>query len=140
LMKTKRIIKDQKGGALVEFVIVLPLLVLLAFGIIEFGTLLYDQSVITNASREGARAGITQKVDTGGITNIVNTYCTNRLINFSGGSVLPTTIFPNGDNIGKSSGVDFSVKVTYDYTMLVSQLFGLGSTRTLYAKTLMYME
>ena len=139
-MKTKRIIKDQKGGALVEFAIVLPLLALLAFGIIECGIFLYDQSVITNASREGARAGITQKVDTGGITNIVNTYCTNRLITFSGGSVLPATTFPDGDNIGKSSGVDFSVEVTYNYTLLVSQLFGLGSTKILTAKTLMYME
>jgi Flp pilus assembly protein TadG len=133
-------IKNQKGAAIVEFAIVLPLLVLLVFGIIEFGILLYDQAIITNASREGARAGITQKVDTGGITNIVNNYCTNRLITFSSGSVLPTTNFPDGDNMTLSSGADFSVQVTYNYTLLVSQLFGLGPSKILTAKTLMYME
>ena len=51
-------IREQRGGAAVEFAIVLPVLVLLIFGMIEFSTLLYDKGVITNASREGARAGI----------------------------------------------------------------------------------
>ena len=57
-MKTKRIITDQKGGALIELAIVLPLLVLLLIGAVEFGILYYNKQVITNASREGARAGI----------------------------------------------------------------------------------
>lgn len=134
------IIKDQKGGALIEFVIILPFLVLLAVGIIEFGILLHDQSVITNASREGARAGITKEVDMGEIINIVNVYCTNRLITFHEGNLSPTTTFPDGDNMIKSSGADFSVKVDYSYSFLVSQLFGLGPAITLNAKTLMYIE
>ena len=59
-MKTKMLIKNQKGAALVEFAIVVPLLILLATGIGEFGLVLYNKQVITNASREGARAGIVQ--------------------------------------------------------------------------------
>jgi Flp pilus assembly protein TadG len=50
--------RHQSGAALVEFAIVLPLLLLLVFGIVEFGLILYDKAVITNASREAARAGI----------------------------------------------------------------------------------
>jgi hypothetical protein len=57
-MKTNLHKLGQKGAAAVEFAVVLPLLVLLLFGSIEFGLLLYNQEVITNASREGARAGI----------------------------------------------------------------------------------
>ena len=49
---------SQKGASLVEFALVLPLLMLILWGIIEFGLLLYNKQVITNASREGARAGI----------------------------------------------------------------------------------
>ena len=45
---------NQKGAALIEFAIVLPLLLLLVFGAIEFGLLFYNKQVITNASREGA--------------------------------------------------------------------------------------
>jgi len=57
-MKIKILIKNQKGAALVEFGLILPLLILLIFGVIEFGLLLFNQQVITNAAREGARAGI----------------------------------------------------------------------------------
>jgi Flp pilus assembly protein TadG len=54
-MKTKMMIRDQNGGAAVEFAIILPLLIALLFGIVEFGLLLYNKQIITNASREGAR-------------------------------------------------------------------------------------
>ena len=54
-MKKKKFFKCQRGAAAVEFAIVLPLLLVFVFGIIEFGFLLYDKAVITNASREGAR-------------------------------------------------------------------------------------
>ena len=48
----------QKGVSAIEFAILLPLLVVILFGIIEFSILFYDKAVITNASREGARKGI----------------------------------------------------------------------------------
>ena len=51
-------IKRQNGASLVEFSIILPLLLLLFFGIIEWGVFMYDKAVLTNATREGARAGI----------------------------------------------------------------------------------
>lgn len=45
----------QRGVAAVEFAFILPVLLLLLFGIINFGLLMYDLSVVTNAAREGAR-------------------------------------------------------------------------------------
>ena len=51
----------QCGVAAVEFALILPLLLALLFGMAEVSLLLYDQAVITNASREGARAGIVLK-------------------------------------------------------------------------------
>lgn len=41
-----------------EFALVAPLLVLLAFGIVDFGRAMYYQNEITNAAREGARIAI----------------------------------------------------------------------------------
>jgi len=74
----------------VEFVLVLPLLLIILFGIIEFSVLMYDKAVITNASREAAREWIeyrpTKKTFTE-IDNIVQNYCQNRLITF--GTVSP---------------------------------------------------
>lgn len=51
-------VRDERGASAVEFALVLPLLMVITFAIIEFGMLLYDKAVITNASREGARAAI----------------------------------------------------------------------------------
>ena len=54
---------EQKGVAALEFAIILPVLLLLTCGIIEFSVALYDKAMITNASREGARAGIVYAFD-----------------------------------------------------------------------------
>ena len=51
---------SQRGASAVEFALILPLLIVLTFGIIEFGLLMYNQQVLTNAAREGARYGIVQ--------------------------------------------------------------------------------
>ncbi|WKZ82600.1 MAG: pilus assembly protein [Acidimicrobiia bacterium] len=45
----------DEGAALVEFALVLPLLVMLTFGIIEFGRAYNAQITLTHASREGVR-------------------------------------------------------------------------------------
>ena len=54
---------SQKGASAVEFALILPLLMLILFGIIEFSLLMYNKAMITNASREGARRGIVYRVD-----------------------------------------------------------------------------
>ena len=47
--------KQDDGAALVEFAIVLSLLMLILFGIIEFGRAYNAQVTLTHASREGVR-------------------------------------------------------------------------------------
>lgn len=56
----------NRGVALLELAIVLPLLMLMLFGILGYGILLYDQSVITSASREGARKGVVSAISGSG--------------------------------------------------------------------------
>jgi Flp pilus assembly protein TadG len=50
--------KNRRGAAAVEFAIVLPVFILLVFGMIEYGRMVMVQQVITNASREGARRAV----------------------------------------------------------------------------------
>ena len=52
--------RDERGAAAVEFALVLPILVVLAFGIIDFGRLLYTYNNLTSAVREGARFAAVQ--------------------------------------------------------------------------------
>src|SRR5436190_13636937 len=46
---------DERGAAVVEFAIVLPLLILLVFGIVEFSIAYNRQQGLHAAAREGAR-------------------------------------------------------------------------------------
>ena len=136
-------LKRQRGAALVEFAIVVPLLLTLVFGMIEFGVLLYDQQVITNASREGARAGIvaqTPRLDTTQIEGIVKNYAATHLVTFGTKTVNDLKVtstygsqtFPN----------PLTVNVTYDYSFLVIPNFipGINKLKTLSATTVMRYE
>ena len=47
----------QKGSVLVEFALILPVFLTLLFGMITFSIALYNKTVLTMATRKGARAG-----------------------------------------------------------------------------------
>lgn len=47
--------KSQKGSAIVEMALVLPILILLLFGIIDFGRIFHAYLTIDHAGREAAR-------------------------------------------------------------------------------------
>jgi len=49
--------RPQRGAAAVEFALVLPLLLLLVFGIINFGFLMAQKASLSNSTRAGARYG-----------------------------------------------------------------------------------
>ncbi len=48
----------KRGAAIVEFAVVLPLLLLLLFGIVEFGWLFMVRQTLVNAAREGCRIAV----------------------------------------------------------------------------------
>jgi len=137
--------KNQSGASAVEFAIVLPILVLLVFGIIEFSVALYDKAMMTNASREGARAGIVFRVSsvtdeeiTEEITNVVNSYLGNNLITFGGPTTANTTVTRNGSKPGD----ELKVTVNYTYTFLLIPNFitSLSGGMNMMAETVMRME
>ena len=50
-----RFVRDERGAALVEFAMISVVLMILIFGIIDFGRALYTKNSLTNAAREGGR-------------------------------------------------------------------------------------
>ncbi len=146
-------IKNQAGVAIVEFALILPILIVLAVGISEFSLMLYDQAMLTNASREGARAGIVSqdpRVTNTEIKQVVKDYLgkydkdgkliKSYLVSFKPG----TEPIPDSDPDPTPTefGDELTVTVTYEYTFLVLPKFivELAGLKTLTAKTVMRME
>ena len=50
--------RNQRGAALVEAAMVIPILLLISAGIFEFGRAYQTWQVLTNAAREGARVAV----------------------------------------------------------------------------------
>ena len=132
---------NQKGASAIEFAIILPVLVVLLFGALEYGLAMYNKQVITNAGREGARAGIAGDGATD-IDGIVKDYCNGRLMTWADG------IWHVGDgnppeSVSLSEGPFFpnnlTVTVTYLHKFLVAGIIGFDD-KTIYSATVMKME
>jgi len=141
MMKTRSKLANQDGVAAAEFALILPFLVILIFGMIEFSLVLYNKAMLTNASRVGARDKIAGFSDSD-IGNLVTSYCNTHLINLGGannsvsaGNVdVATVVLANGAKDG------VSVTVTYDYNFLFASLIGLNDSISLSGQTIMRNE
>ena len=112
-MSLHKKLRSESGASAVEFALLLPVLMLILFGIIEFGMALYRQAILTNASREGARLGIVQSVPA--ITNgQINTAIDNYLT--------PAGIVPGDVSrtivAGGVTGTPVIVTLTLPYTFV----------------------
>lgn len=122
----KRSLKNERGGAAVEFAILLPLLLLLIFGGIEYGLVMFNKQVLTNASREAARAGIVVDGPSDAeIRAIALDYCADYLVTFRNPDPGPTVNVTPGP---LTYPEELTVTVDYEYEFLLmpnlSQFFG----------------
>jgi hypothetical protein len=157
---TKKL-RSIRGQAIIEFALMLPLLLIIVLGIIEFGVLFYDKAVVTNASREGARAGMAFQTDSAGdywseadmrtkVRQTVNNYLQARLITF--GPIGTINIDPRRSGSIHLDGIHYGeyapgiigtidVVVTYQHTYLVlPSILGWGRTANISAETIMRLE
>ena len=146
----KKLKENERGASAVEFAIVLPLLVLILWGIIEFSILLYDKAMITNLSREAARAAIVfgnrdldqatlqAWVDSDPRVSGILARCKDQLISFKpGGGVQPPDIEVKEAIAGVGNTV--TIDVTYYYHWLYFPNW-FGATKELTARTSMRRE
>jgi Flp pilus assembly protein TadG len=119
---------SQNGQELVEFAIVLPLLLLVAFGVLDLGRIFHSAITITNAAREGARYAMTHVDDVNGI--VAATIAEAQ----GSGIDLNTSIIDVTCSEGCGSGLPVRVTVQYDFTFIMIGAFfpnpGLTITRS----------
>jgi Flp pilus assembly protein TadG len=116
-------VRRQDGQAMVEFALVIPVLLLLVMGIIQFGILFSHYVTLTDAVRAGARqAAVSRTLP----DPVVATE--NRLKQSAAGleaSDLVITVTPLDPTDGSATwaqGGDVTVKATYPYAL---NLFGV---------------
>jgi len=117
---------NQKGSETVELALVMPIFIFFFLGVADFGFMIYDKAIITNATREAARTGIAiatpQRQTIDQITKIATDYCNNsHLINFSNTMVSPSiTITPNPQtSTNIMFGEPLTVMIDYQYNHLI---------------------
>jgi Flp pilus assembly protein TadG len=86
------------GQAIVEFALVIPVFLMILFGILDFGFALYSRITLINATREGAHAAVTQVDNAPGIPVMVEAAIranSNTLV-WSDVTVTTTCVRPSG--------------------------------------------
>lgn len=124
--------RRQRGAAAVEFALVLPILLLILLGIIDFGLYFYNDLQLTHAARDAARyLSVDNPSDAVAAVNDAE----SRLVSATMSAWAP----PAAPSHGESLSVDLSA--TYNFiTPLPALIPGLGGTLDINASAVMRRE
>ncbi len=126
-------IRQKRGQSVVEFAILFPLLLLVLFGITEFGRAWATQNILTSAAREGARIAVVTGPDVALVTSRVTTVCASAGVTPTAITVVPPDPFDPERRV--------TVTVNCDFRILTGRLLGAFSgTVPLSASTTMRHE
>ena len=127
-------LRAQRGQSLLEIVLILPVILLLCFGIFDFGRAVYFKCVITNAAREGARYGTTDPSSNANIVTAVQRHLYG--INSNDLTVTIVDTGPTTNNI--------QIRVSYNFVpvtpMIASLMTGNGGRLTIASQSIMRIE
>ena len=117
----------DRGVALVEFALILPLLMMLIFGIVQFGTLFNRRQAVHAAAREGARVASLQSTTLADIDARIS----DALIGVSFATTPTVTVTPNVNKPcegrrGETVLVVVSVPMNVEIPMLGSHLVNVN--------------
>jgi Flp pilus assembly protein TadG len=136
--------RTRAGGIVsLEFVLMLPFLLMLMLGIIDMSLLLCDKAIITNAAGAAARQGVVLRstpYTTTQIQNVALTFMQGSLV--SGGTATTPTVTPSGScaTIPSGQALTVTIKYTYNGLMVGSAFSALTGPLTLTATAVMNCE
>jgi Flp pilus assembly protein TadG len=111
-----RIVRDERGQSLVELSLLLPLLIMVAMGALDFGRVYVAYVTIVNAAREGAfYASLNPTASDAGVQAIVDAETSGRL---DGGA----RVIDVSDN--RSAGAQLTVTVQHDFQAITASVLG----------------
>ena len=135
--------KNQRGAALIETAITLPLVLLVSVAIFEFGRAYQTWQVLTNAAREGARIAVLPDYTDNQVTTTVQNYMTGgRLPNAGTATVTVVRNVPFGSTTASRVTVNypFQFMVLSPVARLVQSSSTAGAPLTMQSSALMRNE
>ena len=110
-------IGNERGAALLETAITIPLILAICVGIFEFGRAYQTWQVITNAAREGARVAILADTTDTKVTDTVKAYMRSGALpeeSVGAATVTVNRTVPFGENTASM----ITVTYPFDFTVL----------------------
>ncbi len=127
---------NEQGQALVELALVLPILLLLLFGIIEYGRIMSAGLVVTHSARDAARFGAVGATDSE-IIERIRTKTAATLYDASN----PTKLTINTVRTMAGGGNDIQVDVSYAVTLYMPIISSItGNPLTVKGSSVMRLE
>jgi Flp pilus assembly protein TadG len=122
-----RLRHNERGAALIETAITIPIILLIAVGIFEFGRAYQTWQVLTNAAREGARVAIlSDKTDVEVQTAVRNYMQAGGLPSYASAPV----VIDRNVTLGTNTGSKITINYPFQFMVLngVARLVVRGST------------
>ena len=110
---------DEQAQAMVGLALVLPVLLVILFGIVEFGRIFHAYLVVANAARTGARVGVIKNDD----SQIVSTV--EGVVQPSNFDLNRLTIDITPTQVNRNSGDSLTVEVEYRVDLFVPVITNL---------------
>ncbi|MFD1020639.1 TadE/TadG family type IV pilus assembly protein [Thalassobacillus hwangdonensis] len=123
--------KSRSGQSLVELALILPILLIILFGIVDFGRLFHAYLTIDHAGREAARAASVQNDDS---TIIAKARASTAGLD---SDQLTVTLSPGGS---RPSGSEVTITLSYQIGFITPLVSSLASPLTLTDTTTMRVE
>jgi len=138
-------LRNERGAALLETAITVPIILLISVGIFEFGRAYQVQQVLTNAVREGTRMAVLEGVTDADVKKVVNDYMTAGKLPIDSTN-MPTITVTRNEPFGGATASKVEVLFPYKFMViggvvkLVNPNSTLGAPLTMKATALMRNE
>jgi len=105
-------LRNERGAALLETAVTLPLILLISVAIFEFGRAYQVQQVLTNAAREGARVAVLPDYTDEQVIEIVRSYMT------SGGLAPVDPVIVSDVAVGPATASRVTINYPFNFIVL----------------------
>jgi Flp pilus assembly protein TadG len=121
---------NQRGAALLEVALTLPIMLLVSVGIFEFGRAYQHWQVITNAAREGARMASLPNADPDNVRARVQQYLQNGALSGYASASVAVDPAEVSNGVGTVSASRVTVAYPFNFIVLnpVARLVSSSST------------